>query len=46
LRLGEAMAADGDDLERMARHDIAFHEAIARASHNALFVRLLVMYLR
>ena len=44
VRLAEAMAADGDDLGRMTRHDIAFHEAIARASHNALFVQIVASF--
>ncbi|HYI39250.1 MAG TPA: FCD domain-containing protein [Allosphingosinicella sp.] len=44
LGLAEAMAADGDDLGRMTRHDIAFHEAIARASHNALFVQIVASF--
>jgi GntR family transcriptional repressor for pyruvate dehydrogenase complex len=44
LRLAEAMAADGEDLGRMTRHDIAFHEAIARASHNALFVQIVTSF--
>ena len=44
VRLAEAMAADGDDLGRMTRHDIAFHEAIARASHNALFVQIVTSF--
>jgi GntR family transcriptional regulator, transcriptional repressor for pyruvate dehydrogenase complex len=34
------MASDGD-LAAITRHDIAFHEAIARASHNALFVQII-----
>lgn len=38
--LAEAMARDCDNLAAMTRHDIAFHEAIARASHNALFVQI------
>jgi DNA-binding FadR family transcriptional regulator len=38
--LAEAMAASVGDTATMARHDIAFHEAIARASHNALFVQI------
>ena len=38
--LAARMAAEADDLERMSRHDIAFHEAIARATHNALFVQI------
>ena len=28
----------------MTRHDIAFHEAIARASHNALFVQIVTSF--
>ena len=38
--LARAMAEDGDDLAGVTRHDIAFHDAIARASHNALFVQI------
>jgi DNA-binding FadR family transcriptional regulator len=38
--LAEAMAASAGDLEEITRHDIAFHEAIARASHNALFLQI------
>jgi DNA-binding FadR family transcriptional regulator len=33
----EAMAAHGNDLEELTRHDIAFHQAIAKASGNMLF---------
>jgi GntR family transcriptional regulator, transcriptional repressor for pyruvate dehydrogenase complex len=44
LGLAEAMAADGDDLDRMTVHDIAFHESIARASHNALFVQIVTSF--
>lgn len=40
VALAEAMAANLDHQEDMARHDIAFHLAIARASHNALFVQI------
>lgn len=40
LELAEAMARDGDNLAAMTRHDIAFHQTIARASHNALFVQI------
>ena len=35
--LADAMAQDGDDLDAMTRHDIAFHTAIARSSGNALY---------
>jgi DNA-binding FadR family transcriptional regulator len=44
VALAEAMAADHDDLEAMTRHDIAFHDAIATASHNALFVQILASF--
>ena len=40
VALAEAMADNFGNQADMARHDIAFHEAIARASHNALFVQL------
>lgn len=33
----EAMASHGDDLDALTRHDIAFHQAIAKASGNVLF---------
>jgi len=38
--LAEAMAADCEDLAKTTRHDIAFHELIARASHNGLFLQI------
>ncbi len=44
LNLAEAMAEDLDDFERMTRHDIAFHEEIARASHNLLFVQIVASF--
>lgn len=37
----EAMAAHSDDLEELTRHDIAFHQAIARASGNVLFYTII-----
>ena len=40
VALAEAMAADADDLAAKTRNDIAFHEAIARASRNSLFVQI------
>lgn len=40
VSLADAMAEAMDDFPAMSRHDIAFHEAIARASHNALFVQI------
>lgn len=42
--LAEAMAADQGDMASMARHDIAFHEAIAKASHNVLFVQIVASF--
>jgi DNA-binding FadR family transcriptional regulator len=36
-----AMAACGDDPGELTRHDIAFHQAIARASGNVLFHTLI-----
>lgn len=40
LALAEAMARDIDDMDRVTTHDIAFHHAIARASHNVLFMQI------
>ncbi|MDH7975892.1 FadR/GntR family transcriptional regulator [Sphingomonas sp. AR_OL41] len=37
LTHAEGMAASSHDLPLLIRHDIAFHQAIARASGNALF---------
>lgn len=42
--LAEKMAESVDDLEAMCRHDIAFHEAIARATHNQLFVQIVASF--
>jgi GntR family transcriptional repressor for pyruvate dehydrogenase complex len=42
--LAEKMAETVDDLEVMSRHDIGFHEAIARASHNPLFVQIVASF--
>ncbi len=36
----EGMAAAGDDMAMMTAMDVAFHQAIARASHNALFLQI------
>ncbi|NEX93443.1 FCD domain-containing protein [Caulobacter sp. 17J65-9] len=44
LALAEAMAASEADLEQLTDHDIAFHEAIARASHNPLFVQIVASF--
>lgn len=40
-RAAAAMEAAGDALEEVTRHDIAFHQAIARASGNGLFVQII-----
>jgi DNA-binding FadR family transcriptional regulator len=42
--LPEAMATDKDDLERRTAHDIAFHNAIAQASHNVLFIQIVASF--
>ena len=44
VALAEALAADVDDAEARTRHDIALHEAIAAASHNALFVQIVASF--
>lgn len=36
----DAMRAAGDDLDGVTHHDIVFHQAIAAASHNALFLQI------
>ncbi|KKC23821.1 FadR/GntR family transcriptional regulator [Sphingomonas sp. SRS2] len=41
LALAEAMATAGDDMALVTASDVAFHDAIARASHNALFVQII-----
>ncbi|HWE46537.1 MAG TPA: FadR/GntR family transcriptional regulator [Caulobacteraceae bacterium] len=40
VALAEAMARDVADRPTLSRHDIAFHDAIARASHNSLFIQI------
>lgn len=37
----EAMAAHGGDLDALTRHDIAFHQAIAKASGNVLLYTII-----
>lgn len=37
----EAMAAHGGDLDALTRHDIAFHQAIAKASGNVLLYAII-----
>ncbi|MBI1187322.1 MAG: FCD domain-containing protein [Alphaproteobacteria bacterium] len=44
VALAEAMADAGDDMASLTRHDIAFHRAIARASHNALFEQIVASF--
>lgn len=39
-------AFDGDDLDRRARSDIAFHQAVGEATHNALIGHLCAALLR
>lgn len=42
--LAEAMAQDLGNAQLITQHDIGFHEAIARASHNALFVQIVASF--
>ena len=44
VALAEAMAADRDDMVQKTRHDIAFHKAIAAATHNAMFTQLVASF--
>jgi GntR family transcriptional regulator, transcriptional repressor for pyruvate dehydrogenase complex len=44
VALAEAMAADKDDLEKRTTHDIAFHNLIAEASHNLLFIQIVASF--
>jgi GntR family transcriptional regulator, transcriptional repressor for pyruvate dehydrogenase complex len=44
LALAEAMEASSDHLDGITGNDIALHEAIARASHNALFVQIVTSF--
>lgn len=41
LAHAEAMAAASDNLDDLTRHDIAFHQAIAKAGGNALFYNII-----
>ena len=41
LAEADAMIAAGDDLALITRHDIRFHQAVARASGNKLFVQII-----
>lgn len=40
VELADLMARDVADRPKMTAHDLAFHEAIARASHNPLFLQI------
>jgi len=40
LALAEAVAREVEDVETVTHSDIAFHEAVARASHNRLFLEI------
>jgi GntR family transcriptional regulator, transcriptional repressor for pyruvate dehydrogenase complex len=42
--LAQAMRADFNDLTKVMEHDIAFHEAIARASKNPLFALIVASF--
>lgn len=44
VALAEAMATDKDDLGKRTAHDIAFHNAIAKASHNVLFIEIVASF--
>lgn len=41
LEHAEAMASSNNDLDLLTHHDIAFHQAIAKASGNALFYTII-----
>jgi DNA-binding FadR family transcriptional regulator len=44
MAFAQAMAADRDNLPKRSQHDIAFHNAIADASHNVLFVQIVASF--
>lgn len=44
VRLAEMLALERDDLNQITRDDIAFHIAIAAASHNNLFVQIVASF--
>lgn len=44
VSLADALARARDDLISTTQIDIAFHEAIAKASHNALFVQIVASF--
>ncbi len=44
LDLAAAMERDYEDQPALTRHDIDFHNTIARASHNALFIQIVASF--
>lgn len=44
VTLAEAMERDYQDQTKLTAHDVAFHNAVARASHNALFVQIVASF--
>lgn len=44
MALADVLARSRHDMPATARADIAFHEAIAKASHNALFVQIVASF--
>ncbi len=44
VALAETLVRSRDDMPTRIRTDIAFHEAIAKASHNALFVQIVASF--
>lgn len=44
VALARAMEADQHDLAKRTLHDIAFHRAIAKASHNFLFTQIVCSF--
>jgi DNA-binding FadR family transcriptional regulator len=44
VEIAAAMARDADDLAVMTAHDLAFHKAIAAASHNELFSQIVAAF--
>ena len=44
LGFADAMVRDSGEFEVMTRHDIAFHQAIAQASHNELFSQIVAAF--
>jgi GntR family transcriptional repressor for pyruvate dehydrogenase complex len=44
MELSDAMGRDGRSLDELTRLDINFHQAIVRASHNALFVQIFTSF--